>query len=184
MILLSDWANFRKSAVRVLPEEEDASAHEDEASVANLIELLVDNVQVASRHSQAAQVRLQVKVQLDSLAAKIDLQLQSDLKKLQGEIDRQLKALFSPLLNEHLETKAIEDFCHNLAAAIGKDTSRQLVISAPPELQDRLAARLALTELKTSTVRVDGEEISTSIEATEITTEIGKWKSDLQRLMI
>lgn len=183
MILLSDWANFRKTPVTSLPEVEDVGVPEGETSVADLVDLLVDNLQVASRHSQAALVRLEMKAKLDALAVRIDSQLKTDLSKLQAEINRQLKALFSPLINERLEAKAIEDFCSGLAAAVGKDTTRQLVIAVPPELRERLAARLALTDLNMSIVPAEVQEISTSIEATEITTEIGKWKADLQRLL-
>jgi Lon protease-like protein len=122
-------------------------------------------------------------VKLDSLAEKLTSDLQVNLVKLREETDRQLKALFSPLLNERLEAKAIEDFCNSLAAAVGKDVSRNLVVAAPPELQQKLAARLAMTNLQTSLVHAEGTEILASIEATEITTEIDKWKADLQRLL-
>ena len=183
MILLSDWANFRKSPPTSLPEVEEVVVTDDETTIADIVDLLVDNVQVASRHSQASLVRKEVKAQLDLMVDRVESQLKADLSKLQLEIDRQLKILFSPLLSERLDAKAIEDFCGALSAAVGKDTGRQLVVTAPPELRERLAARLALTALKTSIVAVEGQEISTSIEATEITTEIGKWKADLQRLL-
>lgn len=183
MILLSDWANFRKAPVTSLPEVEDVGVPEDEATLADIIDLLVDNLQVASRHSQAALVRLEMNAKLDALAAQIHSQFKADLSKLNLEINQQLKALFSPLINDRLEAKAIEDFCSGLVVAVGKDVSRQLIVTVPPELRDRVAARLALTGLNVSTIPSDVREISTSIETTEITTEIGKWKVDLQRLL-
>ena len=183
MILLADWASFRKSGARTRPEEEEANPHEDEGSIADVVISLIDNVQMASRHGQATNSRFDMQAKLDGLSAKVTELLQSDLEALRLIMDRQLKVLFSPLLNERLEAKAVEDFCNGLISAVGRDTARHLVISAPPELQDRLAARLAQTELNTSINPSDGQEISTSLEATEITTEIGRWKADLQRLL-
>lgn len=183
MILLADWASFQKSGAPAQPEEEDASRHEDEGSIADVMMSLVDNVQMANRHLQAAKARLELQIKLDGLAAHVTGLLQSHLEALRLITDRQLKVLFLPLLNERLEAKAIEDFCNGLTAAVGRDMARHLVISVPPEMQDRLAARLAQSELNTSISPHESQEISTSLEATEITTEIGRWKADLQRLL-
>ena len=183
MILLADWASFRKSGARPQPEEEEVSQADDEGSIAEVVMSLIENVQMASCHAQAAKSRLGMQKKLDDLAAHVTGLLQTDLEALRVAVDQQLKVLFSPLLNERLEAKAIEDFCHGLTKAIGRDTARHLVISAPPELQAILAARLAHFGLNTSIVPIDGQEISTTLEATEITTEIGRWKADLQRLL-
>ncbi len=183
MILLADWASIRKSGARPQPEAEEAHHHDDEGSIADVVMSLVDNVQMASRHAQATRSGFDMQTKLDGLAAQVTELLQSEVAALRLIIDRQLKVLFSPLLNERLEAKAIEDFCNGLTAAVGRDTARHLVISAPRELHDRLAARLAQTEFKSSINPIDSQEISTSLEATEITTEIGRWKADLQRLL-
>ena len=183
MILLADWANFRKAAVPPLPEEEEASGQDDEGSLAEIVELLVENVQLASRHCQAVKISLGFQTKLDSLAAQVTERWQKDLSGILASVDGQLKALFSPLIGGHLNDRAVDDFCNALATAVRKDAATHLVISSPPELHDKLAARLAETGLDTSIVIHDGEEISTSLGATEITTEIGKWKADLQRLL-
>lgn len=183
MILLSDWANFKKTAASLASKEEDVGGHDDEGSLADIIDVLVENLQLASRHSQAAKTRSDMQTKLGSLAAQVTDLMNNNMVVLRSELDRQLTILFSPLLNETLEVRAVEDFCNGLVAAARKDASRHLVISAPRELQVRLAAKLAETGLDTSIVVHDGQEISTTLEATEITTEIGKWKADLQRLL-
>jgi hypothetical protein len=180
MILLSDWANYRKSAPLV--DDEDVG-HDDGASVADVMEALIDNVQVASRFVQAMRIRQDVQAKLDDVTGRLVDVFNAGLTNARKDLDRQLKVLFLPLLTERLEAKAIEDFCTGLVVAIGKDTARHLVIAAPPELQQRLAARLAVTDLETSIVPTEGAEVSTTLETTEITTEIGKWKADLQRLL-
>ena len=182
MILLSDWANFRKSAPEALGDDEDVG-HDDGASVADVVEAMIDNLQVASRYVQAMRIRNDIQVKLDEVTGKLVDVFNTGLTNTRKDVDRQLKVLFLPLLGERLEAKAIEHFCTGLIVAIGKDTARHLVIAAPPELQQRLAARLAVTDLDTSIVPTDGPEISTTLETTEITTEIGKWKADLQRLL-
>ena len=182
MILLSDWANFRKSAPGALGDDEDLG-HDDGASVADVIDAMIENVQVASRYVQAMRIRHDVQVKLDAVTDTLVNVFNTGLTSARKDVDRQLKVLFLPLLSERLEAKAIEDFCTGLILAVGKVTARHLVIAAPPELQKKLAARLAVTDLDTRIVPTDGPEISTTIDTTEITTEIGKWKVDLQRLL-
>jgi hypothetical protein len=183
MILLADWANFRNSGATVQPDEQDVAVQEDECGVTDIILLLVDDLQVASRHQQAVKSRSDVQAKLDSLTNQVTELLQTDVAALRLVLDRQLKALFLPLLSDKLEAKAIEDFCNALLAAVGKDAGRNLVISAPPELHDRLASRLGQFASNANIIPNDGQEIAVSLEATEITTEIGKWKADLQRLL-
>ncbi len=183
MILLSDWANFRKSGVEVSLDDDEANTNSDECNIADVVQVLIDNVQLASRLSQAQKSRGVVQEKLDVMANQMVTLLQNNIAGLRTTIDRQLAALFFPLLNERLEAKAIADFCSALVTAIEKDAARQLVITAPMELHERLAARLGEHEINAGLLAGEGENISTSFETTEITTEIGKWKADLQRLL-
>ena len=183
MILLSDWANFRKSGMELGLDEEDAGANADECGIAEVTLTLIDNVQLANRLCQAVRSRAVVQQKLDGIANQMVALLQKNVAGLRSTVDVQLGALFLPLIGDRIASKAVEDFCSSLGAAIDKDAARQLVITAPSELHERLAARLGENGIEAQLGASDSEIISASFEATEITTDIGKWKADLQRLL-
>jgi hypothetical protein len=184
MILLSEWASFKKSG-DVAPsfEDEEVPLQEDESTITDVVLALVENLQMASRVTQSVAERAEMQSKIDALSTEVTAQLKTELSTLRLIVDQQLTALFSPLLSERLETKAIEDFCNALMAAIGRDASKNLVIAAPMELQDKLRSSLEPLELNVEIVNAEDQEVSTTLDATEIITEIGKWKADLQRLL-
>jgi hypothetical protein len=182
MILLADWAQFRNSGSSLHGDDEELGT-EEYAGVTDVTDALIDNLQMASRYALVAKVRASVQARLDEVTAKLVGVMNDGLVHARQDLDEKLKILFSPLLNDRLESKAIEDFCDDLVVALGKDAARQLVVAAPAELHERLAVRLGVANIDASLVPAEGAEISTTIATTEITTEIGKWKADLQRLL-
>ena len=187
MISLAEWANFKKSnidggAFADGLDEANLAMHETGCDLPELMVALLDNVQIANRHSQAMHDQSQMPAGFERVADAVCRSLQDHLSKLGSVVDRQLNALFSPFLHQKLQHKAIEDFCDGLSKAIGK-TATKLVVSVPAELHEPLVAKLAAANIEASIVVSEGPEISTSYDVTEFTTEIGKWKTELQRLI-
>jgi hypothetical protein len=176
MIPLDSWALSQKT------DHEGSSRTEPIANldaIADLIADLQENVLLASRHAQGKIMQAEQAQNFGSLAkqiAKTQFELIADLR---ADLDRQLAALFLPLLEERVEAKAVKDFCQSLGRAVEKDSIRQLVISAPIELQTCIAHHLAETDVEISFEDNAIGEISASNGGTEIVTELLKWKMEL-----
>jgi hypothetical protein len=178
MILLADWA---QQQARSLAGAGPAQAEEGSEVLNNLVVDLVENLSLANRQAHGVAMRVEQARKLDDWAATIAKahgELMSDFK---SNLDRQLAALFLPLLGERLEAKAVTDFCEKLRGAVETDSARQLLISAPSHLHAQIVRHLEGLDLVVNLQDNLIEEISTSCAATEIVTEFGKWKTEMNR---
>lgn len=178
MIPLDSWALRQRTGLESLRPTKPA-AESDE--ITGLIVDLQGNLLAASRFAQGKIMKAEQAKDFDTLAKQLAKTQGESLVHLKADLDRQLAALFLPLLDERLQAKAISDFCQSLGRAIEKDSNRQLLISAPAELQAQIAQHLDDADLEINFENNGTGEISASCAGTEIVAELQKWKIELHK---
>jgi hypothetical protein len=176
MILLADWA---QQQARSLDSAGPPQAEEGSETLNNLVVDLLENIFVANRQAHGVAMRVEQARKLDDWAAAIAKTHGDRMANFKSNLDRQLAALFLPLLGERLEAKAVTDFCEKLKGAVNAHAARQLLISAPSHLHGQIARHLGGLDLVVNMQDKSVDEIFTSCAATEIVTEFGKWKTEL-----
>ncbi|MFN0194144.1 MAG: hypothetical protein ACKVP5_19570 [Aestuariivirga sp.] len=178
MMLFSDWARQQQgsggSAVGA-PTTASAMILQVMASLEESLRLDEEcrNLQ------QIAELRRQWKSQFESAKAK---SLSNKIQEMEARLTSSVEAALTPLLEEAVVKRGIEDFCAVLQRHLQTASAGHVVIKSPAGLRPLLDDELGALGIVASVEEHSSEEVSTSIGDTEIETDIGAWVGRLRKV--
>ncbi|NJM28720.1 MAG: hypothetical protein HC855_00020 [Rhizobiales bacterium] len=180
MMLFSDWARQQQgNGAGPAGAAAPATAGAMIAELVARLEQSLEHGEECRNLLQIAELRRQWKSQFESTKVK---SLNNKIQEMEARLTSSVEAALTPLLEDAVVKRGIEDFCAVLQRHLQAEAAQQLVIKSPAGLRPLLDNELGALGIVASVEEHASDEVSTSIGDTEIETDIGAWVNRLRKV--
>jgi hypothetical protein len=123
------------------------------------------------------------KVWIELFSAEMSGRLKVQISALESKLKSQVSEAISPLLEDHIRRKGVDDFCSIVQKYLGAGSAIDLAIKSPSYLVPVISKRMKEKQIAGNVEETESPELSVIIGTTEIQTELQAWITDLRLLV-
>ena len=181
MTPFAQWIESRDS-LAALPV--DTQESEEGLSLLSDIEAaLTETIAFQNELHFRQQMEMERQEWMQSHAVESQGRYQAEMAALVDTLGSSVSDVITPLLEDNIKRKGVEDFCSIIKKHLGSGRTEELKIRSPRDLVPLVAEGMKRNGFDGVVEETDEPELHTMIGATEIQTELSNWVNDLRSLV-